>query len=273
MRQALSLSVLLCLSMSGVLAARQSATGVNTKPWEKLLGTWKQVPGPDEPTTDKIEPEGGGVKISFGCNQDGTCTSHITTNYDGNRSKYSDNPNWETSFRKTGDRIMQQDSYSSGKLSITDRWQLSPDSEMLTVTYHSVNPPGSKDIIYAYDRSGGPVSKADPFVGFWKRDWNKSDVLLTTFALNGDVLTLTGSDGSTNERNCDGKDHPQITETNMVYSCRFTDPFTYELVQRQNEKVTFSLTRKISDDGKKMVMIRKNAEGKTMPELTFEKVQ
>jgi hypothetical protein len=80
MRQALSLSVLLCLSMSGVLAARQSATGVNTKPWEKLFGTWKQVPGPDEPTTDKIEPEGGGVKISFGCKQDGTCTSHITTN-------------------------------------------------------------------------------------------------------------------------------------------------------------------------------------------------
>jgi hypothetical protein len=58
-----------------------------------------------------------------------------------------------------------------------------------------------------------------------------------------------------------------------VYSCRITDPFTYELVLRQNEKVTFSLTRKISGDGQKMALIRKNASGKTMPELIFERVK
>jgi hypothetical protein len=273
MRRGLFLSGLLCLSLSGVLAARQSATGVTTKPWEKILGTWKQVPGPDEPTTLKIEPEGSGVKISYGCKQDGACTSNITTKYDANKSKYSDNPNWEASFRKTGDRTMQQDSYSNGKLSITERWQLSPDGKMLTAMYHSVNPPGAKDIIYSYDRSGEPVSNDDPFIGLWRRNWNKSDALITTFSSKGDMLTLTGTDGITIERDCDGKNHPDTTERTMVYSCHFTDPFTYDLVLTQNEKVTFSLTRKISDDGKKMVVIRKNAEGKTMPEWTFEKVQ
>jgi hypothetical protein len=272
MRRAVFLSAVLC-ALPAVLVAQQSTTGVKAKPWEKLLGTWKQVPGPDEATTYKIEPEGGGVKISFGCKQDGTCTSNITTNYDGNRSKYSDNPNWETSFRKPGDRIMQQESYSSGKLSITDGWQLSPDGEMLTVTYHSLNPPGSKDILYVYDRSGGPVSKNDPFVGSWKRNWKKSDDLVTTIALKGDVLTIASSDGITTERNCDGKDHPNAADTTSLYNCRFADPSTYELVLRQNEKVTFSLTRKISDDGKKMVVIRKNAEGKTMPEWSFEKIK
>jgi hypothetical protein len=124
-----------------------------------------------------------------------------------------------------------------------------------------------------YDRSGGPVSKDDPFIGFWKLNWNKSDVLLTTVALEGDMLTIKEWGGITIERNCDGQDHPEITEVNTVYSCRITDPFTYELVLRQNEKVTFSLTRKISGDGKKMALIRKNASGKTMPELIFERVK
>jgi hypothetical protein len=96
---------------------------------------------------------------------------------------------------------------------------------------------------------------------------------MSTFASKGDVLTLTGSDGTTFERNCDGYDHPEAFDTAVLYSCRFHDPHTYELISKKNGKVTFSLIRKISDDGKKMVLIRKNAEGKTMPELTFEKVQ
>jgi len=87
------------------------------------------------------------------------------------------------------------------------------------------------------------------------------------------MLTIKEWGGITIERNCDGQDHPEITEVNTVYSCRITDPFTYELVLRQNEKVTFSLTRKISGDGKKMALIRKNASGKTMPELIFERVK
>jgi len=40
---------------------------------------------------------------------------------------------------------------------------------------------------------------------------------------------------------------------------------------KNNEKVTFSLTRQISDEGKKMVVTRKDAEGKTTSELTLEK--
>lgn len=272
MRRGLFLSGLLCLSMLGVLAARQSATGVNTKPWEKLLGTWKQVPGSDDPTLIKVEPEGSDIKFSFGCEQDGSCSDVIVGNYDGKPHKDAGNPVWEASYRKTDDRTIQEDGYLNGKPSTTVRWQLSSDGNTLTRTDHSITPSGSKDIAYVYDRSGGPVSK-DEFVGFWKRNWDKSDALITTFARKGDVLTITGSNGVTSERDCDGKDHPQVTETNTVYSCSFADPFTYELVVRQTEKVTFSLTRKISDDGKKMVTIRKNAEGKTLPEWIFEKVQ
>ena len=85
---------------------------------------------------------------------------------------------------------MQGDDYTSGKLDRTIRWQFSPDGNMLTRTDHHVSPPASKDINYAYDRIGGPVSKDDPFVGFWKRNWNKSEALLTTFVAKGDVLTL-----------------------------------------------------------------------------------
>jgi hypothetical protein len=243
-----------------------------TKPWEKLLGTWKEVPGADEPTTFKIEHEGGGVRISFGCKQGGACTNNITTNYDGNRSKYSDS-DWEASFRKTGDRAVQEDAYSSGKLRFTYVWQLSPDGNTLTMTTQPVGPPESKKTTSVYERSGKDVSNNDPFIGSWNRNWNKSDVSMTTFASNGDVLTLTGSDGVSTERNCDGKDHSEAFDTAVLYSCRFNDPHTYELISKKNGKVTFSLIRKISDDGKKMVLIRKNAEGKTMPELTFEKVQ
>ena len=59
----------------------------------------------------------------------------------------------------------------------------------------------------------------------------------------------------------------------MVYSCRFTNAYTYDLVFRRNEKVTSSVTRKISDDGKKMVLIGKTAEGKTTSEEAFEKIK
>ena len=46
MRRALFLSGLLCLSLSGVLAARQSATEANAKPWEKFLGIPNVMPRP-----------------------------------------------------------------------------------------------------------------------------------------------------------------------------------------------------------------------------------
>ena len=175
MRRGLFLSGLLCLSLSGVLPARQSVIEVKTKPWEKLLGTWKQVPGPDGPTTLKVEPEAGGIKMSFGCRQDGSCPEIITVSYDGKPYKEAGNPAWEASFRKTDPQTMQEDGFSSGKPSIKVMWQLSPDGNTLTRTYRYINPAGSKDVAFAYDRSGGPVSKDDPFIGFWKLNWNKSD--------------------------------------------------------------------------------------------------
>jgi hypothetical protein len=67
MRRGLFLSGLLCLSLSGVLAARQSASGVVTKPCEKFLGAWKEIPGPDASSILKVKPEGGDIKFSFGC--------------------------------------------------------------------------------------------------------------------------------------------------------------------------------------------------------------
>jgi len=42
-----------------------------------------------------------------------------------------------------------------------------------------------------------PSSKDDPFVGFWSKDRNKSDSLLTTFAAKGDVQAVTTTRGDT----------------------------------------------------------------------------
>lgn len=273
MRRAMFLSGLLCLSLSAALAARQSATEANAKPWEKFLGAWKEVPQPDAATLIKVEREGNGIKYGFVCKQDGSCTYVIVGNYDGKPYKVSGNASWEASFRKTGDRTLQEDDYTSGKLERTIRWAFSPDGNMVTRIDRYVSPPAPKDISYAYDRIGGPVSQDDPFIGFWKRNWNKSEALLTTFAAKGDVLTLSAPEGYIYERNCDDRDHPEAYETNMVYNCRFTNAYTYELALKQNEKVTFSMTRKISDDGKKMVLISKNAEGKTTSEEAFEKIK
>lgn len=181
MRRALLLTGFLCLSVPAFLAAQQSANGIKPEPWENMLGSWKQLP-PDDPTTLKIESEGSGIKISYGCKQDGSCSSFVTGNYDGKLSKYSDNANWAASFRKMGDRTIQQDTYFDGKLDVTDKRQLSPERNTLSVTNQVVSRPESKTITSIYDRNGGPVSKNDPFVGFWKRDWNKSDPSIITYA-------------------------------------------------------------------------------------------
>lgn len=166
------------------------------------------------------------MKFSFGCKQDGSCSSSVLGNYDGKPYKDAAVAIWEASFRKTGDRTMQEDDYTSGKLSRTVRWQLSPDGSILTRTYHSHyrTPPGAKDISYTYDRSGGAVSNKDPFMGVWKHDWNKSDVLITTYAPKGESFTITTPDRSTVERNCDGEDHPTIIDPILLYSCRFNGP-------------------------------------------------
>jgi hypothetical protein len=276
MRRALLLSALLCLILPVVLSARQSATGVTAKPWEKILGAWKQGPGPDGPTTLKIEPEGGGIKISFGCKQDGSCEGSIIGNYDGKLYKDAGNPVWEASFRKTGDRTMQEDGYFNSQLSATVAWQLSSDGKTLTRKDHSITPPGSKDIAYAYDRVGGPVSQEDPFIGFWKSDWNNSDALIETYARKGDVFVFTSREGITSERICDGKDHPNTAaaaDLKVSYSCHFTDPHTEELVFKSNGKIVRTRTNKISEDGKKMVSTFINADGKATAELTYERIK
>lgn len=270
MRRTLFWSGLLWLSLSAVLAAGQSVTGVKSQRSEKLLGTWKQLP-PDQSTTLKIEGEAGGIKVSYGCKEDGSCSSSVVSNYDGRLSKYPDDARWKASFRKMADGTAQHDTYFHGKLDNTDKWQVSPDRNTLTVTNQVVNAPEAKAMRIAYDRRGGPASKNDPFIGFWKRNWEKSDPSVIKYTAKGDVFTTTAADGITDERDCDGKDHPNRLLEGTLYSCGFPDERTYELVLKDNGKVTTTISSKISEDGKKMARIVKNGEGKTMSELRFEK--
>jgi hypothetical protein len=262
------------LLLTGTLRTEQdSANQVTAKPWEEILGAWKQVPGPDDPSMLKIETEGGGIKLSFGCKQDGSCLDIIIGNYDGKLHKDAGSPTWEASFRKTGDRTMQEEGYSSGKPSTTVAWQLSPDGKTLTRTIHNIDPPPSKDSTQVYDRSGGPVSKDDAFSGFWKLDWNKSNAVVLTYTSKGDVFTFTDPRGVAHDRNCDGNDHPDSTAgAGDHYSCRFLDDRTYELTSKRNGKVVSTITRKISEDGKKMAQTVRNAEGKITSEYVFEKI-
>jgi hypothetical protein len=271
MRRTFFWSGLLWLSLCAAQVAGQSATEVKPSRPEKLLGSWKQLP-PDPSITLKIEAEAGGIKMSEGCKEDGSCASSVAGNYDGKPSKYSDNASWEASFRKMGDGTVQQDTYFHGKLDNTDKWQMSPDRNTLTVTNQMVSHPGSKAMRYVYDRSGGPVSKDDPFIGFWRRNWDKSDASVVTFRAKGDVFTITDPSGITDERQCDGKDHPTKFLEGVLYSCGLPDEHTYEVVLKDKGKVVNTISSKISEDGKKMVRTVKDGEGKTMSELRFEKV-
>jgi hypothetical protein len=274
MRRGLLLSGSLCLFLPAVLEGRQSTTATMTKPLENFLGTWKQLPGPDDPTTLKVEPEGGGIKFSFGCKRDGSCPDIIVGNYDGKLRKDAGNAFWEVSFQKTGDRAMQENGYLNEKLVTTVKWQLSSDGNTLTRTVHNINPPGARDDHkYVYDRSGGPASKDDPFIGFWKNDWNKSDALLYTYTAKGDLFTFISPEGVRAERNCDGKDHPNELDTTFLYSCSFPDDRTYEVVSKAKGKVAGTVTSKVSEDGKKIVRITRNAEGKITSEVTCEKIK
>lgn len=150
---------LAALLLAGALCGvQETSSQVTPKPWEKLLGSWREIPGPDNPALLKVEPEGDNITFSFGCKQDGSsCRDVIVANYDGKPYKDASNENWEASFRKTGERTIQEDGYVNTKQVRTVKWQLSSDGHSLTRTYHTVNPPGSKDLTFAYDRSGGPV--------------------------------------------------------------------------------------------------------------------
>ena len=271
MRRTLFWSGFLWLSFSAALVAGQSVTGAKLNRPEKLLGSWKQLP-PDQSITLKIEAEAGGIKMSEGCKEGGSCASSIVGKYDGKLSKYPDDARWETSFRKMGDGTAQQDTYFHGKLDNTDKWQISPDRNTLTVTNQGVGHPESKAIRYVYDRSGGPVSKDDPFIGFWKRNWDKSDASVIKYTAKGDVFTITDPSGITDERQCDGKDHPSGFLAGILYSCGLPDEHTYEVVLKDKGKVTTTISSKISEDGKKMARTVKDGEGKTMSELKYEKV-
>jgi hypothetical protein len=268
-----------CTSMILVLigtfcVVRDSAGQVTTKPPEKFLGSWKQVPRSDDPSGLRVEPESGSIKLSFGCRPDGSCQDIITANYDGKPYKDPGSPTWEASFRKTADGTMQEDRYSSGKLSSTVAWQLSTEGKTLTRTIHFIDPPSSKVATQVYERDGGPVSKDDAFTGFWKRDSNKSDPVVLKFTSKGSGLTFTDPRGVEHERNCDGNDHPDPDSTfeqDALYSCRFTDDRTYEATSKRNGTV-LTVTRRVSEDGKKMVATTRNAAGKTTSEYTYEKM-
>jgi len=272
MRRALFVDGCLCLCVWGTLAlAQNSPNGVAAEPWAKLLGTWKQLPGLDEPDNLKMELEGSNITVSFGCKQDSSCRSTITGNYDGKLHKYSDNASFEASFRKIGDRTLQQDIYFNGKQTVMDEWQLSPDGNTLTATNQVVTSGQSRKVNYVYDRSGGPVSKDNLFIGFWKHDWNKSDAVVLTYTGKADGFVVTDQNGVAHVRNCDGDDHADNERAEIHYTCRFTDENTEETVFKLDGKVGSFLTTKVSADGKKLARIRKSAEGKVTSELIFEK--
>ena len=68
------LSGIFCGSLLlGMASAQQPEGKGSAKPWDMLLGKWKQVPGPDEGDLLRVEAEGPGVKFSFGCRQGGSC--------------------------------------------------------------------------------------------------------------------------------------------------------------------------------------------------------
>ena len=138
------------LLLTGTFCVAQDSAGqVTSKPPEKLLGSWKQVPEPDDPSALRVEPEGSTVKPSFGCKPDGSCL----------------------------------------------------------------------------------------------------------------------------DRNCDGNDHPDSTfGADAVYSCRFPDDRTYEVTSKRNGKVFSIITRRVSEDGKKMLATRRNADDKITSEYTYEKM-
>lgn len=254
-------------------AAQASAQTVAAKPWEKMLGSWREIPGPDTPALIKVEPEGGHIKFSLGCKQDGSCPDVIVANYDGELYKGAGNGDWQFSYRKTGDRTLQEDGYFNGRLVRTRIWQISADGNTLTRTSHSVDAPASKDTTFIHDRNGGPASKGDPFIGFWKYNWNKSAPSIITYTAKGDLFTFTAPNGVTSERNCDGKDHPlEPLGRGWEYSCQFIDEHTYELTEKQNGKVSAVITRKVSADGKTMVATIRNAEGKITSTTNLEKV-
>ena len=263
------------LLAAALCAVQETSSQVTPKPWEVLLGSWKEIPGPDDPELLKVEPEGDNTKFSFGCKQDGSsCPDVIVANYDGKPYKDAGNEYWEASFRKTGERTIQEDGYRNGKQVQTVRWQLSSDGHSLTRTYHVVNPPESKDQTFAYDRSGGPVSKDAPFIGFWKYNWNKSDPFIITYAPKGDLFTFTLPNGVASERNCDGKDHPNdALGSGFAYSCRFIGEHTYEVTSKHNGKIVSVITRKVSDDGRSMVATFRNAEGKITATSNLEKIK
>lgn len=263
---------LFCLCFSVVVAAQQSPNEGKT-PWRNLVGTWKLVPRPDDATVLKVEPEGEKIKFSFSCKEDGSCSDTNIGNYDGKRYQDSANVIWTSSFRKTAVGGIQQDDYVDDNLSQTVNWQVSADGRSLTRTSQSATPSNTKAVTVKYVRSGGPESKDDPFVGFWKRDWNKSDVIVIRYADKGDVFTFSGPSGNTDERRCDGKDHPNGNIPGTVYSCSFPDEHTYEVVFKANGKLVVTRTTVVSEDGKSMVRTDKSADGRARSQQVYEKFE
>src|SRR5215467_5031953 len=137
-------------------AAQETSSQVTAKPWENLLGSWKELPGPDTPALIKAEPEGDHIKFSLGCKQENSCPDVIVAAYDGKQYKDTGNANWQVSYEKKGERTLQEEGYLKGRLSSTTTWRISSDGNTLTRTSHSVNPQGSKDRIFVHERSGGP---------------------------------------------------------------------------------------------------------------------
>src|SRR5438445_12690060 len=107
------------LLLTGTLwAAQDSVKQVTAKPWEKILGAWRRVPGPDDPTMLKIEPEGGGIKMSFGCMEAGSCRDIMIVRLDGKVCNALGRPRWDASVSTKGNQSVQEGGDSRGAPSI-----------------------------------------------------------------------------------------------------------------------------------------------------------
>jgi hypothetical protein len=97
---------------------------------------------------------------------------------------------------------------------------------------------------------------------------------MMTFKLSGGKLVLTNDGGMLQKKDCDGKDYPiSANLKDYTWSCRFTDPYTEEMVSKEKGKIISLGTDKISADGKTLVMTRKNPDGKVISESKYERIE
>lgn len=156
MRRAVFFTCFLHLVGSSVLAARQSETGVKARPWAKFLGSWRDVPGPDDPSELWIEPESDSMKFSFNCKKNGSCSDVIIGRYDGKPNKDNGNEHPDSAFgasasyicRFPDDRTYEQTSKRNGRAVSTTNRKISEDGQKMVGTSRNAEGKITFDLTY-----------------------------------------------------------------------------------------------------------------------------